>query len=346
MCPKNPRPVTTAAALCLPAWRESAFPPLTPPLRRPRLRRLPPRHRQLRRHPAPAPEAARRGPPGPAAAGAADAVAPRMKPRKAQVAKLAELPAWKAGDGDGGLFLGPTCQRPGTDSRDGVPRRVLLTMDLADSKFYPPTGLAAAPRRPRARSSCLHSRPNTSLARPRPCSSPTTRWARMTDRRPRSLPALLDNMIADKRLPPMIAVMVMHGGGDGPGSERGLEYDTVSGKYAEFIEAEVLPRVAKDYNVTFTKDPEARATMGGSSGGAAALSMAWFHPELYHRVLVFSGTFVNQQRRPRRPPRRLGIPRKLHPQDHSPEQTAPPLLSRSGKTTMAPRPPAPACITG
>src|SRR5262249_19102695 len=77
--------------------------------------------------------------------------------------------------------------------------------------------------------------------------------------------------------------------------ERGLEYDTVSGKYAEFIENEVLPLVEKECNVKLTKDPEGRATMGGSSGAAAAFTMAWFHPEWYHRVISYSGTFVNQQ---------------------------------------------------
>lgn len=35
--------------------------------------------------------------------------------------------------------------------------------------------------------------------------------------------------------------------------------------------------------------------MGSSSGGSAALSMAWYHPEWYHRVITYSGTFVNQQ---------------------------------------------------
>jgi S-formylglutathione hydrolase FrmB len=30
--------------------------------------------------------------------------------------------------------------------------------------------------------------------------------------------------------------------------------------------------------VKLTKDPEGRATMGGSSGGPAALIMAWYHP--------------------------------------------------------------------
>jgi enterochelin esterase family protein len=37
------------------------------------------------------------------------------------------------------------------------------------------------------------------------------------------------------------------------------------------------------------------ATMGGSSGGACALIMARYHPELYRRVLAYSGTFINQQ---------------------------------------------------
>jgi enterochelin esterase-like enzyme len=108
------------------------------------------------------------------------------------------------------------------------------------------------------------------------------------------LPTILDNMIAAKRLPAIIAVMIANGGGDGPGSERGLEYDTVSGKYAEFVEAEVLPRVEHDYGVQITTDPDGRMTLGGSSGGSAAFSMAWFHPEWYRRVLIYSGTFVNQ----------------------------------------------------
>ena len=88
--------------------------------------------------------------------------------------------------------------------------------------------------------------------------------------------------------------MIANGGGDGMGSERGLEYDTVSGKYAEFVEAEVLPKVEQNYNVKLTKDPDARMTLGGSSGGSASFNMAWFHPEWYHRVLIYSGTFVNQ----------------------------------------------------
>jgi enterochelin esterase-like enzyme len=106
---------------------------------------------------------------------------------------------------------------------------------------------------------------------------------------------VLDNLIAQHRVPVMIAISIGNGGGDAQGSERGLEYDTMSGKYAEFVEHEVLPLVESKYNVKLTKNPDGRATMGASSGGSAALEMAWYHPEWYHRVLTRSGTFVNQQ---------------------------------------------------
>jgi enterochelin esterase-like enzyme len=92
--------------------------------------------------------------------------------------------------------------------------------------------------------------------------------------------------------------MINSGGGDSKGSQRGLEYDTVSGQYAGFIETEVLPKISADYKVTFTTDPEGRATMGGSSGGSAAFTMAWFRPDLYRRVLTYSGTYVDQQSPP------------------------------------------------
>jgi len=107
--------------------------------------------------------------------------------------------------------------------------------------------------------------------------------------------AALDALIAKKKLPVMIAVSIANGTGDAQGSERGLEYDTMSGKYAEFVEQEVLPRAEAEAQVKFTKDPNGRASMGYSSGGACALIMAWYHPELYRRVLAYSGTFINQQ---------------------------------------------------
>ena len=111
----------------------------------------------------------------------------------------------------------------------------------------------------------------------------------------RLLFTVLGNLIAEHKLPVMIGISIGNGGGDAQGSERGLEYDTMSGRYAEFVETEVLPSVERQAHVKFTHDPDGRAATGGSSGGVCALIMAWYHPELYHRVLSFSGTFINQQ---------------------------------------------------
>ena len=60
-------------------------------------------------------------------------------------------------------------------------------------------------------------------------------------RRPRPwLFTAIDRLIADTGFPVMIAISIGNGGGDAQGSERGLEYDTMSGRYAEFVETEVF----------------------------------------------------------------------------------------------------------
>ena len=116
----------------------------------------------------------------------------------------------------------------------------------------------------------------------------------------------LDNLTISKdpaqRLPAFIVIAVQNGGNDGKGSERGLEYDTMSDRYARFINDEVLPSVLKNKqiraaypHIAFTDNPWGKATMGCSSGGAAALTMGWFRPDLFRRLITYSGTFVDQQ---------------------------------------------------
>ncbi len=116
----------------------------------------------------------------------------------------------------------------------------------------------------------------------------------------------LDNLTIAKdfkrRLPAFIAIAVENGGNDGKNSERGLEYDTMSDRLARFIAEEVLPAVLANAEIkaaypklAFTPNPWGHAVMGCSSGGAAALSMGWFRPDLFRRIIAYSGTFVDQQ---------------------------------------------------
>ncbi|HEX4404324.1 MAG TPA: alpha/beta hydrolase-fold protein [Polyangia bacterium] len=106
---------------------------------------------------------------------------------------------------------------------------------------------------------------------------------------------LMDNMIAAKMIPMMAGVFV------DPGAMRSVEYDTVSDKYWTFVETELLPaaiaqvQTMKSVTLNLTKDPEGRGAFGGSSGGAAAFTMGWFHPESYRRILTLSGSFLKLQ---------------------------------------------------
>jgi enterochelin esterase family protein len=216
---------------------------------------------------------------------------------KAEIAKADTFPAWTPGAPDGNYFVGPNYKpAPEQTPKDGVPKGkvVSFTFNEAESKFYPDTGKASW-RATRHVTVYIPSQyvPGTP--------APFIVSADEYGARGNQLPNVLDTMIAAHRVPVMIAVMIANGGGDGGGSERGLEYDTVASKNAEFIEAEILPKVEKDYGVTLTKDPDGRMSYGGSSGGSAAFTMAWFHPELYHRVLTYSGTYVNQQAGPDAP---------------------------------------------
>jgi enterochelin esterase-like enzyme len=194
-------------------------------------------------------------------------------------------PVDPAGDGD--YMIGPTyADAPELKANPNAPKGALkmFSMKSSDSTIYP--GLNGAYTRPVWVYVPAEYVPGT----PAPFIV-----AQDGDNYILRLPPILDTMIAAKRLPVMIAVMADSGGGNDKGSERGLEYDTVSDKFVTWVETELLPKAAAAAGVTFTTDPNGRATMGGSSGGAAAFTMGWFRPDLYRRILTYSGTYVNQE---------------------------------------------------
>jgi len=210
---------------------------------------------------------------------------------------------------DGNFIIGPTHDVPPEMSvQDGIPRGTVteFTMNSSDSKVYP--GIARDPGTSGTIDPANPAKLVVTTSHPAPYTRRVSVYVPKqyvpgsvapfmvgADGPDPLLFSAVETLIAQHKVPVMIAISIGNGGGDAQGSERGLEYDTISGVYAEFVESEVLPLVETEAHVKLTKDPDGRATMGGSSGGSCALIMAWYHPELYHRVLTYSGTFVNQQ---------------------------------------------------
>jgi len=114
---------------------------------------------------------------------------------------------------------------------------------------------------------------------------------------------VFDNLIAKKDMPVTIGIFVNPGlkvekieGKQGwntqkKKSNRSFEYDSLGGKYAEFLEKELLPAVGKNYNLTASANQ--RAICGLSSGGICAFTAAWERPDLFTRVLSHIGSFAN-----------------------------------------------------
>jgi iron(III)-enterobactin esterase len=236
---------------------------------------------------------------------------PTRDPHTAGYVAAKELPdgSVPAANMDGNFILGPTHNPvPEMTVGEGVPQGTVssFTMSSADSKMYPgiardantfgtpdpadPAKLVVTTSHPAA-----YTRKVTVYVPKQYVPGTIAPFIVGADGPDTLLFTALDSLIAAHRVPVMIAISIGNGSGDAQGSERGLEYDTMSGRYAEFVENEVLPLVEKQYGVKLTKNPDGRATMGGSSGGSCALIMAWYHPEWYHRVLTYSGTYVNQQ---------------------------------------------------
>ncbi len=144
------------------------------------------------------------------------------------------------------------------------------------------------------------------------------------DRDAHRLLDVLDNLIYEKKIPVQIVLLVQPGivpdgspiyqelhqkiasdppryiGPARPGpaptgspeqrTMRSVEYDTVSDRYARFLNDDILPDVIySNYNVR--KDAYSRALHGQSSGGIAAFNVAWWHPEQFSRVMSWIGSF-------------------------------------------------------
>jgi enterochelin esterase family protein len=119
-------------------------------------------------------------------------------------------------------------------------------------------------------------------------------------------PTVFDNLIARKEMPVTIGIFIQPGafplktgekpakradGRPAPRANRSKEYDTLSDAYAQFLLEEILPAVAKKYNLT--TDPEGRCIAGSSSGGICAFTVCWQRPNEFHKCFTTVGSFTN-----------------------------------------------------
>ena len=186
--------------------------------------------------------------------------------------------------GDGIVMIAaPFVAVPEMSAKSGVPKGKTIQFQMGNSKTFGDGGRAAAVYVPAGYVS------GTEL----PFMVAQDGLGFSGDVRP-----MLDNMIADGRLPAMAFIFA------DPAGNRSREYDTASDKYYQFVETELLPEAVTQVMtqaslmLNLTKNPEGRGAYGGSSGGAAAFTMGWFHPESYRRLLTISGSFVALQKTP------------------------------------------------
>jgi len=113
------------------------------------------------------------------------------------------------------------------------------------------------------------------------------------------VPVVFGNLIAKHDIPPMVGIFVDPGilpvvsDADQNRYNRIYEYDSMTPRFAEFLINELIPAVAKNYNLS--KNPDDRGLSGVSTGAVGAFIAAWNRPDHFHRVPSFIGTYVSMK---------------------------------------------------
>jgi enterochelin esterase family protein len=95
-------------------------------------------------------------------------------------------------------------------------------------------------------------------------------------------PTILDNLIAQKKIPPMVAVLV------GQSGRRTVELSN-NQEFLDFLSNELLPAVREKWRAT--SEPARTIVCGSSAGGLASVFAAYRRPDVFGNVLSQSGAF-------------------------------------------------------
>jgi enterochelin esterase-like enzyme len=97
-------------------------------------------------------------------------------------------------------------------------------------------------------------------------------------------PVILDNLLSEKKIPPMVAVLIGN-----PDQETRTRELPPNPAFADFLNNELIPWVRQNYNVT--KDPGQVVIAGSSFGGIASVYAGLRHSETFGNILCQSGSF-------------------------------------------------------
>jgi enterochelin esterase family protein len=97
-------------------------------------------------------------------------------------------------------------------------------------------------------------------------------------------PVILDNLLAEKKIAPMVAVLIAN-----PNQETRTRELPPNPEFADFLNNELIPWVRQNYNVT--TDPAKVVVAGSSFGGIASVYAGLRHPETFGNILCQSGSF-------------------------------------------------------
>ncbi|MBR6058985.1 MAG: hypothetical protein IKP58_12540 [Victivallales bacterium] len=113
-------------------------------------------------------------------------------------------------------------------------------------------------------------------------------------------PAVLEKLLAEKAIPPMISIGVKPGvipsliyGGTAR-RIRSIEYDSLGPRYANFIIDELIPAIQKEVlpkDITLSASCDMHSICGCSSGGICSWNACWERNDYFRRCLINSPTF-------------------------------------------------------
>jgi enterochelin esterase family protein len=110
-----------------------------------------------------------------------------------------------------------------------------------------------------------------------------------TDARMGSMPTVLDNLIADGRIQPVLAVFIDPRDPETGDNRRESEF-LGNPDYAAFLAQELVPLIDSTYRTHQAADR--RAILGMSYGGVNAAYCGWAYPDVFHLVAMQSPAFI------------------------------------------------------